>query len=75
MSTYAVLLSSATEAVNGPELVCPERYHHAGDATSYGERMRREQGLEYEVMIRVGPIWRSVRGETAQEVIARRWHT
>ena len=75
MSTYTVLLSSAAEAVDGPELVCPERYSHAGDATSYGERMHREKGLEYEVMILIGPTWRSVRGETAQEVIERRWQT
>lgn len=73
VNTYAVLLSCATDAVDGPALVRPERYCQSHDATAFGERMRREQGLEYEVMIWTGPTWRSVRGETAREVIRRRW--
>ena len=73
MSTYAVLLSCATEAVDGPALVRPERYRQSREATAFGERMRREKGLEYEVMIWAGPTWRSVHGETAHEVVRRRW--
>lgn len=73
MSTYAVLLSCANETVNGPALVCRERYRKSHDATAFGERMRREQGLEYEVMIWTGLTWRSVHGDTAREVIRRRW--
>ena len=73
MSTYAVLLACASEAVNGPALVCSERYLQSSDANSFGERMLREKGLEYEVMIWVRPTWRSVRGESAREVMRRRW--
>lgn len=70
---YAVLFSAASEAVYGPELVSSERFEHAVDAASLGEKVKRSSGLEYELMKRTPDGWRSVRGETAVQVIRRRW--
>jgi hypothetical protein len=70
---FAVLFSAASEAVYGPELVSQERFTHAVDASSLGERVKRASGLEYEVMHQTADGWRNVRGETAVQVIRRRW--
>lgn len=70
---YTVLFSAASEMVYGPELVSRERFAHAVEATTLGERVRQASGLEYELMRRTVDGWRSLRGDTAIQVIRRRW--
>jgi hypothetical protein len=70
---YAVLLSAASEMVYGPELVCPERFNRVLDAADFAQRIKQASGLEYEIMHSAEDGWRSTRGETAVEVIRRRW--
>lgn len=70
---YAVLFSAASETVYGPDLVSHERFEHAVQASGLGERVKRASGLEYELMKNTSEGWRSMRGETAVQVIHRRW--
>lgn len=70
---YAVLYSAASEAVYGPELVAPERFTRLVDAHFHAGPIATRQGFEYEVMRATPSGWRSRQGETAVEVIRRRW--
>ena len=70
---YAVLVSAASEALYGPELVCPSRFERVEYAMAAGESVVQAAGLEYEIMTEVDGQWRSSRGETAVDVIRRRW--
>lgn len=72
-ATYAVLVSAASEALYGPELVCPSRFDRLECATAAGDSVVQAAGLEYEIMTEVDGQWRSSRGETAVAVIRRRW--
>lgn len=71
--TYAVLLSAASPLVYS-ELVTPMRFAHAVDAGTHGQRIRQVTGYEYEVMRHTPEGWRNARGESPQQVIARRWN-
>lgn len=73
VTKYAVLFSAASEMVYGPDLVSHERFNHAVEASVLGERVRQASGLEYEVMHATDNGWRSTKGETAVQVIRRRW--
>lgn len=70
---FAVLLSAASSAVYGDELVCPTRFGSITSASVAGYQVRRATGLEFEVMERTPEGWRSSKGETALQVIQRRW--
>ncbi len=70
---YAILLSAASEAMDGPELVTPERFEHAVVASSFGHQIKQASGLEYEVMHWTEDGWRNFWGQSAVEVIRKRW--
>lgn len=70
---FGVLFSHACIAVF-PELVCDERFGSRTAASFYGQDVARAQGVEFEVMALAGDgQWRNLRGESAVEVIRRRW--
>jgi hypothetical protein len=70
---YTLLLSAASEAVYGPELVLDDRFDRSEPAVDLGQRIVSLAGLEYELMREVDGKWISNKGETAEEVIKRRW--
>lgn len=73
MTNFGILLSCASEMA-GP-LVSGSFLTRAG-ATAHAEAIcRAQRGIEFEVVSRAlaaGP-WRSATGETAREVLDRRW--
>jgi len=71
--TYAVLFSHASTLVY-EDYIGPQRFANVIDASTFGERIKNVQGVEYEVMKKIGDgEWLSPRGETALQVIRRRW--
>lgn len=69
---FRVLFSHASERVY-EDLMHPEVFDHAVDASNFGESIRRAQGVEYELMRDTEQGWLSRKGETPVEVIRRRW--
>ncbi|AHG24375.1 hypothetical protein PBI_MICHELLEMYBELL_54 [Mycobacterium phage MichelleMyBell] len=70
---YAILYSCASETVYGPELVAPEKFASLVEAHSHAFPIAASHGYEYEVMSRGPAGWVSSRGESAADVIRRRW--
>lgn len=70
---YRVLLSAASTMVY-PDLMCETIYPEQSSATAFGAEMKHVNGYEFEVMRR-SPAgeWLSRRGESAIEVVRRRW--
>ena len=73
MDSYGILLSSASETTGS--LVSGSFPTWASATTQADVICRAQPGLEFEVVTRSseGGPWRSEPGETAREVIDRRW--
>jgi hypothetical protein len=72
---YAILMSDASVDNNGPDLVLNSRFRYALTASNRAHAIAKAAGLEYEIMREVNGTWTSSRGETAQQVMTRRWST
>lgn len=76
MKQYAVLLSCASEAVYGPDLVVPTVYASGRAAADAGPS--RSTGLRFAIMYRQAPDdqWRELgSGRSAVDTIRARWES